>query len=165
MNLNQPIRTAFAAILFAALYLFGFSLQAKTEDIVQFDKPEDAERYNRLTHELRCLVCQNQTIGDSDAELAGDLRREVYTMVDAGQSDQNIVDFLVNRYGDFVLYRPPIKASTLLLWFGPGSIVLMILLTLWIKKRKQQVAQDMPLSANERKQLTELLQKAKDPQP
>lgn len=76
-------------------------------------------RLKRLESELRCLVCQNQTLADSDASLAGDLRREVRTLAVAGKSDSEIKDYLVARYGDFVLYDPPVKTLTWLLWFGP----------------------------------------------
>ncbi len=77
------------------------------------------QRYHRLTAELRCMVCQNQSLADSHADLAQDMRNEVFRMLDAGRSDEQIVDFLVQRYGDFVLYRPPVSATTSLLWFGP----------------------------------------------
>lgn len=85
----------------------------------QFSSPEEEGRFYRLSQELRCLVCQNQSLADSSAELAGDLRDEVYAMLKSGKSDAEIINFLVARYGDFVLYRPPVKQSTYLLWFGP----------------------------------------------
>ena len=81
-------------------------------------------RYEQLTNELRCLVCQNQTIADSNAGLAGDLRREVKEMIAAGKSDDEIKTFLTARYGDFVLYNPPLTARTLLLWAAPALLVL-----------------------------------------
>ncbi len=87
-----------------------------------FEDDTDAERYQRLVEELRCLVCQNQSLADSHADLAQDLRDEIYRMIGDGLSDEEIVGFLVDRYGDFVLYRPPLKASTVLLWFGPFLI-------------------------------------------
>lgn len=87
--------------------------------------PEDQERFRTLTREIRCLVCQNQSIADSHAELAQDLRREVLERIDNGQSDAEILDFLVTRYGDFVLYKPPLKENTVLLWAGPGVLVLL----------------------------------------
>lgn len=85
----------------------------------QFENPEDRARFDRLSQELRCLVCQNQNLADSNADLATDLRREIYNMIQKGLSDQEIVEFMVARYGDFVLYRPPVKSTTYLLWFGP----------------------------------------------
>lgn len=83
-----------------------------------------AERFKKLAEELRCLVCQNQSLADSNADLAVDLRREVETMMTQGKSDAEIKDFLVVRYGDFVLYRPPVKSSTAMLWFGPFLLLL-----------------------------------------
>ena len=85
----------------------------------RFDQPEQAARYQRLTEELRCLVCQNQNLADSHADLAQDLRNEVYRMITSGQTDRQIVDCMVARYGEFVLYRPPVSPLTWLLWFGP----------------------------------------------
>ncbi len=89
------------------------------------------ERFHRLAEELRCLVCQNQTLADSDAELAADLRREVETMMLAGRSDDEIKSFLVQRYGNFVLYRPPMQRSTWLLWLGPFALLLIGAFVWW----------------------------------
>jgi cytochrome c-type biogenesis protein CcmH len=80
-------------------------------------------RMTRITSELRCLVCQNQTIADSNADLAQDLRRQVREMLARGDDDAKIVAYMTDRYGDFVLYRPPVKATTLLLWFGPALML------------------------------------------
>lgn len=86
---------------------------------MRFDDPEKQARYEELIHELRCLVCQNQTIADSNAELALDLRTKVATQIEAGRSDEEVVAYLTARYGDFVLYRPPVQSNTILLWIGP----------------------------------------------
>ena len=100
-------------------------------------------RMVRITSELRCLVCQNQTIADSNASLAVDLRREARALIKQGKSDQEVVAYMTDRYGDFVLYRPPLKATTLLLWFGPalmlvgGAAVLVIVL-----RRRGRMAAD-----------------------
>ena len=91
---------------------------------VKFDDPAARERYEVLLEELRCLVCQNQSLADSHADLAQDLRDEVYRMVVGGQDNQAITDFMVTRYGDFVLYKPPIKMTTWLLWFGPALLLI-----------------------------------------
>ena len=90
-----------------------------------FDNPAMQERYERLTRELRCLVCQNQTIADSNATLAQDLRREVRELMTEGKTDAEINDFLTARYGDFVLYNPPVKPRTYLLWAAPGLLVIL----------------------------------------
>lgn len=86
--------------------------------------PVRREIYERLTNEVRCLVCQNQTIGDSSAPLAADLRREIRLMIEAGRSEEEIKEFLLERYGDFVLYKPRFKPSTAALWLAPGMLLL-----------------------------------------
>ncbi|MCG8432496.1 MAG: cytochrome c-type biogenesis protein CcmH [Gammaproteobacteria bacterium] len=91
----------------------------------QFDDPQLAERYRNLSEELRCLVCQNQTIADSDAGLAKDLRKQIREMLLDGASDEEITQYMVSRYGDFVLYRPPVKATTWLLWLGPFLLLVL----------------------------------------
>jgi len=89
-----------------------------------FDDPAEQERYERLIQDLRCLVCQNQSIADSNATLASDLRREVRDLMEAGQSDEQIRSFMTERYGDFVLYRPPVRPRTWLLWSAPALLLL-----------------------------------------
>ena len=89
------------------------------------DDPALEARMSRIASELRCLVCQNQTIADSNADLAQDLRRQVREMLRRGDDDAKIISYMTDRYGDFVLYRPPVKATTLLLWFGPALMLLL----------------------------------------
>lgn len=118
------------------------------------------KRTAALAEELRCLVCQNQTLADSNAPLAEDLRREVRTLAVAGKSDDEIRAFLVARYGDFVLYRPPVKGITLLLWGGPIALLLIGLTVLvrYLKRRAVRIAQeDQPLSADEARRAEALL--------
>ncbi len=106
----------------------------------QTGTPEDeagARRFHALTQELRCVVCQNESLADSTAPLALDLKREIRARMDAGQSDEQIKAFLVERYGDFVNYRPPLKASTSMLWLGPLFFLLVGLLALWRRSRRQ----------------------------
>ena len=107
---------------------------------VATDKPSNAAtevRLKRLSTELRCLVCQNSTLADSDAELAQDLRNEIRTLIDDGKTDEEVVAFLVARYGDFVTFRPPVNANTALLWFGPFIMLFIgaLVLILMLKKR------------------------------
>lgn len=111
--------------LFLGLLLLP-GVQAADNEIARVESLPSAERerFRALVREIRCLVCQNQSIADSHAELAQDLRREVLEKIEAGQSDDEILEFLVTRYGDFVLYRPPMKQNTLLLWAGPALLVL-----------------------------------------
>jgi len=103
--------------------LLVFGAQAKVE-VLSFDTPEHEERYNKLIAELRCLVCQNQNLADSNAELAVDLRRKTYELVSKDKSEKEIATYMVDRYGEFVLYRPPLNSNTLLLWTGPFIILL-----------------------------------------
>ena len=124
------------------------------------DDPVAEKRLAKLSEELRCLVCQNQNIADSNAELAQDLRREIRGMIKAGQSDKEIVDFMVARYGDFVLYRPPVQGNTLLLWAGPIVLLIVgfLLLVRYQRRRAERVAaQDQPLSAEEARRAEALL--------
>ncbi len=114
---------------FIVLFLFTVSLSAFAQKIdvqepLVFANQQQQERFNKLTEELRCLVCQNQNLADSDAPLAHDLRREVHEMVLAGRTNKQIKEFLVTRYGDFVLYRPPVQKNTYLLWLAPLVLLL-----------------------------------------
>jgi cytochrome c-type biogenesis protein CcmH len=140
------------ASLFFACFLASTAsaVDSATEAALAAD-PVAEKRLQKLSEELRCLVCQNQTIADSNAELAQDLRREVRGMIRDGKSDKEIVDFMVTRYGDFVLYRPPLKGITLLLWGGPIGLMLIGLFALqrYLRQRARRMADDQPLSAEE----------------
>jgi len=105
------------------LTLLLLACSALAQEPLVFDDPEQEARYNQLTVELRCLVCQNQNLADSDAPLAQDLREEIYDMMQTGQSNEQIKTFLVDRYGDFVLYRPAMEGNTLALWLIPGVLL------------------------------------------
>jgi cytochrome c-type biogenesis protein CcmH len=122
------------------MFVLLFSDSGHAQDPLEFDNPQQADRFNALTSELRCLVCQNQTLADSDAALAQDLRREVYDMIQEGKSDQEIKTFLVERYGDFVLYRPPLGENTLLLWFMPLLLLVAGGAVLFFLIKRQQSA-------------------------
>jgi len=100
----------------------------------------DPARLKKLSEELRCLVCQNQTLADSNADLAVDLRRQVETMIASGRSDREIRDYMVDRYGDFVLYRPPMQGNTLALWLGPFAMLLGGGVIWWLVQRKSRIA-------------------------
>ncbi len=110
--------------------------------INQFSSKENEATYNKLVYELRCLVCQNQNLADSNAELAVDLRNEVFRMVEAGSSKQDVVDFMVARYGDFVLYRPPMQANTSILWIGPFFILAVGIGIAFIFVRRHRLSAD-----------------------
>lgn len=120
-----------AAALAGLVFTWAGLARAFTLEEFTFDSPAEQAEFRGLIDELRCLVCQNESLSASQADLAQDLRREVYEMMQAGKSKAEVVDFLVARYGDFVLYSPPIKPSTYVLWFGPlalgllGAVVLL----------------------------------------
>jgi len=147
----------FKVIVALALALSAQMLPAKEAPLAA-DNPELEKRVMSVSEELRCLVCQNQTIADSHADLAVDLRNEIREKIRQGASNQDIIDYMVARYGDFVLYRPPLKATTVLLWFGP--IVLMLAGLAWLVLRLRQrgtVAVPPPLTDEERKRAATLL--------
>ena len=122
------------------------------------DNPQVEARLKTLAVELRCLVCQNQTLADSNAPLAEDLRREVREMIAKDMSDREIIDFLVQRYGDFVLYRPPWKASTTLLWVGPFLLLIAGATGLvFALRRRQKKLADVTLSEEEHNRVAQLL--------
>lgn len=131
-------------------------------DTYEFKDEGERARFRTLTEELRCPKCQNQNIADSNAPIATDLRREIFRMLEEGQSNAQIVDFLVLRYGDFVLYKPPVNARTYLLWYGPfallglGALGLSVLVLRRRKGAKNSV--QAALSVNERERLSALLQ-------
>jgi cytochrome c-type biogenesis protein CcmH len=122
------------------------------------DDPVIEKRLMRLSQELRCLVCQNETLADSRADLAEDLRREIREQMKAGKTDQEIIAFLTQRYGDFVLYRPPVKPTTYLLWFGPFVLLLagLAILFRYVKQRRDSI-NDQPLTKDEHARAAKLL--------
>ncbi len=128
-------------------------------NLKQFDNPEHAARYEDLIYQIRCLVCQNQTIADSDADLAKDLRNEIHKMILSGQSDQQIIDFMVERYGEFVLYKPRMQLKTWLLWGGPALLLItgIIILIFNHSSRNKQV--DMEIDQHVLKKAQNLLDK------
>jgi cytochrome c-type biogenesis protein CcmH len=148
--------------LVAALCLgaAAFSAQAK-EAAPLAEDPVVEKRLLAITTELRCLVCQNQTIADSNADLANDFRREIRKLIAEGKSDQEILDFMVARYGDFVRYRPPLKGVTLLLWAGPGVLLIIGLAALirFLRRRNAAIG-DTQLSPEELKQAESMLDAA-----
>ena len=150
--------------LFFFLTLLLISSLAVAKEIEPLAGDFDLEkRVIALSEDLRCLVCQNESLAGSQADLAKDLRREIREQLKQGKSDREIVEFLVQRYGDFVLYRPPLKSFTLLLWFGPLILLLLgggaLLVSL---KRRQRLADiEAPLS-KEQKSLAENLLKLDD---
>ena len=123
--------------IFALLFALAAGVVAAQEAAPAEADPELEARMVRITAELRCLVCQNQTIADSNAGLAIDLKNQVREMLRRGDSDQQIIAFMTERYGDFVLYRPPLKKTTAILWFGPAILLVGGLLILFLVLRRR----------------------------
>ena len=138
--------------------LISLTAPALAKEAKPVEDPQIEQRMQALTQQLRCLVCQNETLADSRADLAEDLRREIREQMKAGRSDQEIIAFLTQRYGDFVLYKPPVKATTYLLWFGPFALLVAgtALLYRYLKHRRAAI-HDQPLTDAERKRAEELL--------
>lgn len=152
-------RSSLLALLLLCLIPFFASAQVQEEERPS-DDPVIEARLAKLSKELRCLQCQNQTLADSPAGLAADLRREIRAQMKAGKSDQEIVAFLTQRYGDFILYKPRVTFTTYLLWFGPFVLLLggLYVLFRYIKQRRDSIP-EQPLSADERRRAEELLRK------
>ena len=117
------------AILTFAISLSALAQTQQVQEPLVFESQAQQDRFDKLTKELRCLVCQNQNLADSDAQLAHDLRAEVHELLLSGRTDDEIKQFLVDRYGDFVLYRPPLQQNTYLLWIAP---MILLLIGAWI---------------------------------
>lgn len=126
-------------LLIAAVLAAGVWGTIAKEAAPAVDDPALEARVLRIAAELRCLVCQNQTIADSHADLAQDLRRQVRELIQQGKTDAQIIDYMTARYGDFVLYRPPLKNTTALLWFGPALLVVggVVVLVLVLRRRSK----------------------------
>lgn len=132
-------------------------------DVYEFSSPHQEAVFHELTKELRCPKCQNQDIGDSDAELAKDLRDKAYTMIVEGNSKQEVIDYMVARYGNFILYKPPFMASTMILWLSPILVMLLgVVIVVMRTRKKPHHSIDNELSVEEQQRLRELLNKDKE---
>ncbi|MGY6274847.1 cytochrome c-type biogenesis protein [Methylomonas sp. MgM2] len=127
-----------------------------------FDDPAKEEAYQSLISELRCLVCQNQTIADSNADLAKDLRQQVYEMLQQGRSRQDVVDFMTQRYGDFVMYRPAFNLKTGLLWLGPIAFLLIGIIAVLILAKTKKRAEHPVLDQQQQSRLDDILKGEED---
>jgi len=153
-------RLRFLALLLICV-LASFVMAQVQEEEVPSDDPVIEQRLTNLSKELRCLQCQNQTLADSPAGLAADLRREIRVQMKAGKSDQEVIAFLTQRYGDFILYKPRVTFTTYLLWFGPFVLLLggLYVLFVYIKRRRDSF-DEKPLTADERRRAEALLASA-----
>ncbi|MBM1181575.1 cytochrome c-type biogenesis protein CcmH [Pseudomonas lundensis] len=148
--------------------VFGLTLTGVAQaaiDTYEFKNDAERDRFRELTKELRCPKCQNQDIADSNAPIATDLRREIFRMLGEGKDNQQIIDFMVDRYGEFVRYKPALTGKTAILWFGPlvllvgGFVVIGVIVG---RRRTQRTTRTDTLSAEERQRLDTLLDKTKD---
>jgi cytochrome c-type biogenesis protein CcmH/NrfF len=159
----RPLQTALgAAVLAAAVVTAPAIAQPAPAPGTATDVAADPaleKRVNALSAELRCLVCQNQSLADSHAPLAIDLKNQVREQLQAGRSERDVIDYMTQRYGDFVLYRPPLKASTLLLWAGPALLLLIGLTLFWrtLHQQGRREAGAAPVSADEARRADALL--------
>jgi len=162
LKIYYLISIKWAMLLLLVIFLlpsYGWAQEARpvAED------PEAERRLIALTEDLRCLVCQNETIAESRADFSNDMRREIREQIHANKTDAEIIEFLVERYGDFVLYDPPFKPTTFLLWFGPLILFLLGLSTLivYLRQRRTLVENEKPLTEAERKQAEAILNENK----
>ena len=150
-------------VTFGCLLLLCSFILSAAIDVYQFDDPEKEKRFQELVYELRCPKCQNQNIADSNAEIAKDLRTKIQQMLIADKTNVEIVDYMVARYGDFVLYEPRVKPQTYLLWYGPVIFLLLgLVVVFWIirgrnKNKENTEQQNVALTATEAQQLDALL--------
>ena len=138
------------------LLILSLPVNAATE-VLEFDSAQQEQQYHELIDELRCLVCQNQNLADSNAALAQDLRERTYRMVRSGDSSNEIIDYMVARYGEFIMYRPPLRTSTYLLWFGPLVFLLLAVLTVVLYWRRTRRNTGAKLDAASRQKVRQLL--------
>lgn len=147
--MNMPIRTIF---LYTALSLATLlsSPTVRAVDVLQFKDRAEEQRFQHLARQLRCLVCQNESLADSSADLAKDLRLEVFEQMRQGKSDDEIKHYLTARYSDFVLYNPPLRAGTAVLWFGPLALLLLgAVIVGIIVRRRRAAARTAPAASSE----------------
>lgn len=154
---RASFKTITLSVFTLLIVLSAYSVSA-VEDKFSFDTPAQRESFLKLTAELRCPMCQNQNIADSDAMIAHDMRRKVYALLKQGKTEQEVVDFMKSRYGDFVHYQPPVTAATLWLWAGP---VLFIFIALIVVVRRKSVTPPEDMAAKLAK-ADEMLEREKE---
>lgn len=140
---------------FMIMVFFTVTCFATVPNMYQFPTKEQHQRFEKLTFELRCVVCQNQNLAESEAPIAGDLRHEISNMIKQGQTNKQIIQYLVHRYGDFILYNPPVVQKTWLLWFGPFVLLLfgfVLLLARIIYQRKHLTNKNLDVKQQQRAQ-------------
>ncbi|WP_281561039.1 cytochrome c-type biogenesis protein [Thalassomonas sp. RHCl1] len=157
LTLFKNSKVLFSVFMLLGAFLLG-SAQASPVDTYEFRDEVTEKRYQELTKELRCPKCQNQNLIDSNSPIAADLRRQVYNLLHEGKSDMEIMNYMVDRYGEFVLYRPKVNNTTYILWFGPAILLLLgVGVIIYILRRKPQVKEKQALSAEQQDKLKQIL--------
>ncbi len=156
MHLMSVLRITVFCLLSVVSHI---SLAIASDADLTFQNPQQEMRYRALIEEFRCPKCQNANLAGSDAPIALDLRRRTYLLVQQGQSDEQIRQYMASRYGDFISYKPPMKRSTWVLWFAPPLLLICVLLVWLIRARSQRSLNVAPLSAEESWRLNQLLEK------
>lgn len=151
-----------AAVLFLPGLLLVSAFVHAVVETYDFSREEDRTRYQRFTYELRCPKCQNQNLADSNAPIAADLRRELHRLLEEGRDDEEIVDFMVQRYGEYVLYRPRFEPRTWLLWGAPAGMLLGGVLVMAGMLRRSRGARPAALDEAEKRRLAGILGKEND---
>ena len=164
MSIGLPVNSqqlaVIARIIFTGFFLSLFSVASYAAiDVYEFKTPVEEQRFQALMGELRCPKCQNQNLAGSDAEIAKDLKKRTYQLMEEGKSDNEIREYMVERYGDFITYKPPVRGGTYLLWFGPFVLLIVVVITLLVIRRRQ-VAPAPALSPEESARLSELLKRS-----
>jgi len=146
------------AAFFILATCFAWPVLATPAQSLSFEDPVMEKRYQSLIKELRCPKCQNQNLADSNSQIAVDLRNEVYTMLSLGKSDYEITHYMVERYGDFVLYRPKVNQLTYILWFGPALLLLIgVVIVVMIARKKSATKKELALSSEQQQKLDKIL--------
>jgi len=157
MEREQAAIQLSATLMIVMLLLMAAPVTHAAVEVLEFSSERQEQRYLDLIDELRCMVCQNQNLADSTADLAKDLRERTYQMVRTGKTGSQIIEYMVARYGDFVIYRPPLKASTYLLWFGPLAILLLAVVTFILYSRRMRDKAVLVMSPEQRRKAQQLL--------
>ncbi|AUM11716.1 cytochrome c-type biogenesis protein [Ketobacter alkanivorans] len=144
------------------VFMLASSSVFATIDAYEFKNNDDEQRFRVMVEELRCPKCQNQNVSDSNAGLAKDIKDRVYKLINEGRSNGEITDYMVERYGDFITYRPPIKPSTWFLWFGPFAIALITVVILLARKLSAKPSKPVVIDADKHRKVEDLLKKLDD---
>lgn len=152
----MSVRMIKPVLLVLLLVSFTFQVFAGLE-VREFSSEEEERRYHKLIDELRCLVCQNQNLADSNSQLAKDLRNKVYEMVTTNQTDEQVMDYMVSRYGEYVLYNPPLDPVTSIIWIGPFVVLFLAIFLLLLYIQKRNKTRPVNLSEKDHKRSRQLL--------